>query len=1065
MSAEQSKSMNSDHALAQLNQFVRGDNGVWHSASLTREDFGYSDGQKTEQRLRWIFGNVDDLSCLSYELQQHIVDWPTEYHLTPKRANLLRGLDLSGVEKVLELGCGCGSISRYLGELGLQVDSVEGSPVRAELAAMRCRDLDNVRIATANFNEVQFPQDYYDLVLYVGVTEYAGRFSDGKTDQQALQDLLALADGAITNDGIVVIAIENRTGMKYVLGANEDHYSKPYIGIHDYAQPAGIRTYTRSEWLEQLSAAGFAACEFAYPFPDYKIPTVLLGDDYLKDNPYAYSHLESLRSRDYAADFDAGSHEALFWEAAAASGTLGEYANSFLLVTGHNAESVSRTLPYDFVHLPGYQRKTDYCLAIAKPKGQETVKRQLLAKPTDEQTALAKDAGITHRVIDNETFYRGPLLSVEWARSLISYPDSALFEQFLREYFEFLQGLSAAERTIDLLPSNIVLVNGQYQVIDEEWQLEQELSGELVFFRAVLFFYFTYRDFIGEKLAKAKELTTLQDWLVYSFAVIQRPQHAEQLLALHQQNQQFQNIISWQPGSVNLTEQIVATPAIASLLWRSDDEDFSDDKRVLLRGDSRSGRQQLRFELPTEVDRLDTLLLYPCSDYQIEQSAFFRIYQIRLSAIGADSQQRIIWQQEGEQAVADAASYIDMMYESGAVGSGFYVTAETPRIEWRVTDELAVQPGERLVVELDMGYLRSEQYLQMKDKYLSKLAHFEYQERLMRAQVEELQLIKRSRAWALAQRLTGLAQTARQSKSLLRKLLSGKASGKKKRPLSLSPESVDITPVAVRKMHPAPLISIVIPFRDQAALLRTCVESILEKTSYPNYEIIGISNDSCTPSVYQTMQNLAGSNVRFIEHNSRFNFSELANAGVAEAVGEYVALLNNDIEVTATDWLQHLLAYAANPKVGAVGGRLVFPDGRLQHAGIHIDESGLPVHSDKNSSVPAVSKQLTNDNGSTPRPAQVVTAVTGAMLMVRKELYLAQQGLDETDFAVAFNDVDFCLRLQQQGLHTICSQAVLATHHESISRGYETTVDKAERFLLEQQRFLQRYPIGQGGSV
>ena len=187
--------MSSATDFTKLNDFVAADNGVFQSGQS--EHFNYSDGAEIEQKLNNILSTATDLSSSSTELESNITDWATEYHLSSSRANLLRGLDLSKVKRVLELGCGCGSISRYLGEQqGIQVDAVEGSPIRASLAVKRCKDLSNVTISTGNFNELEFPENYYDLVLYVGVTEYAGRFSGRETDQQALQDLQSLAKKA-----------------------------------------------------------------------------------------------------------------------------------------------------------------------------------------------------------------------------------------------------------------------------------------------------------------------------------------------------------------------------------------------------------------------------------------------------------------------------------------------------------------------------------------------------------------------------------------------------------------------------------------------------------------------------------------------------------------------------------------------------------------------------------------------------------------------------------------------------------------------------------------------------
>jgi len=251
-------------ALLDLNGFVQGPDGVY-SADLGGRVFDYSDGEQIEQNLHRILSDANDLSSESEELQAHISDWPTEYHLSKTRANLLRSLSFEGVTRVLELGCGCGAITRFLGEQpGLVVDSVEGSASRARLAALRCRDLENVTISTANFNEITLPEDYYDLILFVGVTEYAGRFSDRDTDQAALQDLLAIAQRATRDQGVTLVAIENRLGLKYLLGANEDHYAVPFVGLDDYPASTGIRTYSRAEWLQQITQAGFTNHRFYY---------------------------------------------------------------------------------------------------------------------------------------------------------------------------------------------------------------------------------------------------------------------------------------------------------------------------------------------------------------------------------------------------------------------------------------------------------------------------------------------------------------------------------------------------------------------------------------------------------------------------------------------------------------------------------------------------------------------------------------------------------------------------------------------------------------------------------
>jgi len=1046
--------------LHQANGFAQGDNRVWLDANRPDVDFGYSDGHEIEQRLKYIFENAEDLSSTSYELQSHISDWPTEYHLTPKRANLLRALDLTKVKRVLELGCGCGSVTRYLGELGIEVDSVEGSPIRAELAALRNRDLPNVNISTANFNDIDFPQDYYDLVLYVGVTEYAGRFSNGKDDEAALQDLLALAKNAATKTGVVFVAIENRTGMKYVMGANEDHYAKPYIGVHNYAQPAGIRTYTKKEWQSQIATAGFSQHEFIYPFPDYKIPTIFLAEDYVQSNPHCYSHLETNRSRDYVEDFPVGSKEALLWEAAATSGTLGDYANSFLILMSNQIESINALSRHDFLHLPSYTRKAEYCMAIGKRKGADSVER---SKVIAVESSSNEQKVFEHRVIDNEPFHQGPLLSVEWARALISYHDTQVFDDFLQDYWQFLNDLPDQKRSFDLLPSNIILKGEKknYHVIDEEWVSEQIFAADFIFYRAVLFFYSTYPDFIQEKLVPSKKLHSIGDWFDYAFQIIGVELNDTKLQQFVEQNQVFQDQVSLEPGVLDFAAPLISLPVASRLLWRKEETEYDDQHCVVVHGEGHVDRSVLQFSLPSTARDFSRILFYPCCDVEEERTGFFRIYSVALHAVDETGKTRELWSLDTESEVAEGAFAIDANYESDFLnsdsqsssssgsrysGSGYYVSGEYPVLEWVLGESLNVAGNEILRVSIDLRYSRSQQYLQIKERYTSK-----YTEQSLR--LREAQALHQHEV-AQNQKLVsmGVPLSSRCVHGVINRLRAIKhhaigylnKSKKKSNQYALSSE---------KKANDAPLISIIVPFKDEAHLLQQCIDSILQYTDYANFEIIGISNDSTGPETYVVMQQLQqrDTRVRFIEHNIPFNFSALVNYGVQQSQGTHVLLLNNDIEIHSANWLNQLISYSALPEVGAVGAKLLFPDDTIQHVGIHLDAEGMPAHTHKDLSdkLPQLMAETQN--------IHKVSAVTGALLMVKKALYQSLGGFDESDFGVAFNDVDFCLRLREQGLHNICMPNVVAIHHESASRGYEDTLEKQQRFENEKQAFRTRH--------
>ena len=250
------------------------------------------------------------------------------------------------------------------------------------------------------------------------------------------------------------------------------------------------------------------------------------------------------------------------------------------------------------------------------------------------------------------------------------------------------------------------------------------------------------------------------------------------------------------------------------------------------------------------------------------------------------------------------------------------------------------------------------------------------------------------------------------------------------------------------KLLEKPLISILIPNKDHIEDLKRCVESILKKTSYENYEIIVIENNSETPEIfdyYESLEKLP--KVRVVKFEGEFNYSRINNFGETFAHGKYLVLLNNDTEVVTRTWLEELLMYAQREDVGAVGCMLYYEDYSIQHAGIVL---GLGAHR----TAGHTHYRLPKDNlGYMGRLcyAQNVSAVTGACLMTKRELYEEIGGLSE-EFRVALNDVDFCLRLRQKGLLNVFTPYAELFHYESRSRGSDVEgalAEKAERYNKE----------------
>lgn len=250
-----------------------------------------------------------------------------------------------------------------------------------------------------------------------------------------------------------------------------------------------------------------------------------------------------------------------------------------------------------------------------------------------------------------------------------------------------------------------------------------------------------------------------------------------------------------------------------------------------------------------------------------------------------------------------------------------------------------------------------------------------------------------------------------------------------------------------------PMISILIPNKDHVADLTNCIDSILEKSTYKNYEIIIIENNSKeekTFAYYQYLENFE--NIRVIYWEHEFNYAAINNYGAGFANGEYLLLLNNDMEVITYNWMEELLMYGQRKDVGAVGAKLYYGDDTIQHAGVVI---GLGEHRAAGHSHYGVSKENLGYMGRLFY-AQDVSAVTGACLLVRKSLYNELDGLDE-QFKVSFNDIDFCLRIRKKGLLVVFTPYAELYHFESKSRGFENTDEKKARFEKEVKMFQERW--------
>jgi len=252
--------------------------------------------------------------------------------------------------------------------------------------------------------------------------------------------------------------------------------------------------------------------------------------------------------------------------------------------------------------------------------------------------------------------------------------------------------------------------------------------------------------------------------------------------------------------------------------------------------------------------------------------------------------------------------------------------------------------------------------------------------------------------------------------------------------------------------EPAPLVSLIIPTKDRVHLISRCVESLLEQTDYPDFEVVIVDNGSTDTAALDFLEAIrTHPNVRVLHSEGPFNFARLNNKAVRASRGSIVGLLNSDLEAIDPGWLREMASLAAQPDVGAVGAMLLYPDRRVQHGGIILGVGGWAGHAHKG--FPE------KHHGYAGRLSLVseFSAVTGACLLVRKSLYEQLGGLDEEHLAVACNDVDFCLRLREAGYRNVWTPFAKFLHHESASRGYEDTPEKAARFEAEKAVMRERW--------
>lgn len=456
-----------------------GENGVWR-----RRDYHgipYSDGDETERRIAAIVASATDLSLHSPELRAQCADWVTHYYLSPVRANTLRPFEPGLGGDVLEIGAGCGALTRYLGERGGRVLALEGSLRRAAIARSRTRDLPNVTVVAEEFRSFA-PDMRFDAVTLIGVLEYAGQFIQAANPHL---EMLRHVRGLLKPGGVLLVAIENQLGLKYLAGCPEDHLGLPMYGVEGRYRAGEPATFGRAALLEMIREAGFGRADDFYPFPDYKHPGVILTGQGLADRGFnAYN----LIAHSAASDMQIAGNTTFCldraWKTLCRNGLAGELANSLLVACSDGATPHAPQDALAYVFSCG--RTLEFCKTtrFVRQGGDIAVKRAFLAAPATP--GPGEGCGYGHARQDDSRYIDGVPLSVEfidivtrtgWDMAEVA----AFFTGYIRNVANIawpgeeadeaaLPGAVLPGHCFDAIPSNLLRDSGGgVHYIDVEW--------------------------------------------------------------------------------------------------------------------------------------------------------------------------------------------------------------------------------------------------------------------------------------------------------------------------------------------------------------------------------------------------------------------------------------------------------------------------------------------------------------------------------------------------------------------------------------------------------------------
>ena len=1012
-------------------------------------------------------------------IKEHL-SWPVLYHLSDIRENIVEWIPIKPGSRILEVGAGCGAISgvlsRKAGTAG-RLDCVELSEKRSLINAYRHRDAENICIHVGNFEDIEpaMPADY-DAIFLIGVFEYAAAYIH---DEDPYGSFLRIIKKHVRPGGSIIIAIENRLGMKYFGGAREDHLGDYFSGIEDYPSGGVVRTFSRPALERLLAAEGLTDHHFYYPYPDYKFMQYLYSDRRLpREGELSVNHLKL--DRDRMELFD----EQLAYDSMIRDGLYPLFSNSYLLICGPEPELVYSKYSND--RAAAYVLRTDIeedekgvRRVYKRPMGEEA--KEHVSGISRREEGLRKryeGTGLSVCPCEKEgdalrfPFLEGPTMEEELERVLKS-DDREGALSLLRTYRDFVyHKAEEGPDNPDMQFSNLILCDGTWQLIDYEWAKEEAGDPEKNLIRGLYLF--------REYNASGKKLTEE----LLSEAYPELSLHFD-IDALRATERAFQKSVTgtrpalgeWNELLAHAAhkpqEERTAPPAAAAETEESSAPERHGLKAVLqgalhasaLRSyETELQRQKEPYTKPagggmvlSESRQVSKTLLIPydsaCAE-MLDTKADFLIFADRGGALASGAVRGMEHYFSEHEDCLWLYTDEDLCDEECVLCFPYYKpdwSPETFLSSFYIGSLVAVRSGPAGAalagMKEDCASLKGLPFLYALCLQLAEAeppAHIRevlYHKSVKKAELKSLEGMLLSDAPGGGEEFIPLKESF-----LSRKKIGGRFV-----------TDGDGTAYPLYDL-PKGRVSILILSKDQPELLRNCVSSIREKSSFKDYEILVADNGSCEAKRKQYEALAREYDLRYLYEKADFNFSALCNRIAGEAYGSWFLFLNDDTELLTGDWLERMLGQAAQPGIGAVGAKLYYPGGgrdygyRIQHCGIQ-KPFDAPRHR-----LAGVDDTQPCDRGRN-RGVRNVLGVTGACLLISRKVFTEIGGFCE-ELPVAYNDADLCMRLNAEGLRCVLRNDVRLIHHESASRGDDTKdEEKKQRLYAELDKLNARNPL------